>query len=310
MFENATEAPPTAEEALPITYQAPDWERSLEAFLVEKQNHSGSPRTRAEYYRILRWFFSTTGKTPDQVTPQDCFGFSYGAGPEGKMPSAATTCLRLTVLSSLFQFLARMDLLVANPTLKCKRPKIQPSPPKGLDAGEIKRLLAAIPRTPAGIRDKSIVLFCLYTGRRRSEVLGLRAGDLSRNGCVFYSYKRKGGEVRTRQLPDPVFAAVLEGLEACGRSLEHMAPEEPLFDVSVHAAYLNFRRYCRNAKLPEAGLHVLRHSAAKLRRTAGESLESVSSFLDHSSLAVTSVYLRRLEGDRDAGWEGVSALLQ
>ena len=38
--------------------------------------------------------------------------------------------------------------------------------------------------------------------------------------------------------------------------------------------------------------------AAKLRREAGESVEQVSRFLDHSSLAVT-VHLQRLEGDRD-----------
>jgi integrase len=51
---------------------------------------------------------------------------------------------------------------------------------------------------------------------------------------------------------------------------------------------------------------VLRHSAAKLRRDAGESIEAVSSFLDHSSLAVTSVYLRRLEGQEDQGWAAVA----
>jgi len=39
-----------------------------------------------------------------------------------------------------------------------------------------------------------------------------------------------------------------------------------------------------------------------LRRDAGESIEAVSSFLDHSSLAVTSVYLRRLEGQEDRTW--------
>ena len=51
-----------------------------------------------------------------------------------------------------------------------------------------------------------------------------------------------------------------------------------------------------------SGVHVLRHTAAKLRRDVGESVESVSQFLDHSSLAVTTTYLRRLEGERDAAW--------
>jgi hypothetical protein len=45
--------------------------------------------------------------------------------------------------------------------------------------------------------------------------------------------------------------------------------------------------------------------AAKLRREAAELVEQVSRFLDHSSLAVT-VYLRRLEGDRDTTWQQVA----
>jgi len=46
-----------------------------------------------------------------------------------------------------------------------------------------------------------------------------------------------------------------------------------------------------------------------LRREAGESVESVSAFLDHSSLQVTSVYLRRLEGQEDRGWGRVAEAL-
>ena len=70
--------------------------------------------------------------------------------------------------------------------------------------------------------------------------------------------------------------------------------------------YGRFRRYLTKAGLPPAGLHILRHSAAKLRRDAGESIEDVSRFLDHSSLAVTTTYLRRLEGQEDNGWGRVA----
>ena len=70
--------------------------------------------------------------------------------------------------------------------------------------------------------------------------------------------------------------------------------------------YSRFRRYLRLAGLAPTGRHVLRHTAAKLRRDAGASIEAVSSFLDHSSLAVTSVYLRRLEGETDRTWPDVA----
>jgi hypothetical protein len=43
-----------------------------------------------------------------------------------------------------------------------------------------------------------------------------------------------------------------------------------------------------------------------LRRDAGELIEDVSAFLDHSSLAVTTVYLRPLEGQKDRAWREVA----
>ena len=73
--------------------------------------------------------------------------------------------------------------------------------------------------------------------------------------------------------------------------------------------YANLRGYLRKTGLPPAGVHILRHSAAKLRRDAGESVEDVSRFLDHSSLAVTTIYLRRLEGQEDKSWRTVAAAI-
>ena len=66
------------------------------------------------------------------------------------------------------------------------------------------------------------------------------------------------------------------------------------------------RRYFRKAGITPAGVHIFRHTAAKLRRDAGETVEDVSRFLDHSSLAVTTVYLRRLEGEQDKSWAKVA----
>ena len=80
--------------------------------------------------------------------------------------------------------------------------------------------------------------------------------------------------------------------------------------MSAHGLYLNLRRYFRTAKLPPSGVNVFRHSAAKLRRDVGETVEEVSRFLDHANLAVTTTYLRRLEGEEDSGWRKVAALLQ
>jgi integrase len=145
-------------------------------------------------------------------------------------------------------------------------------------------------------------------------VIGLRAGDLSIEGETrFYSYRGKGGKRGRRELPHPAYEAIRVTLADAGKELASMAPTESLWQsgarpegVTSGTFYARFRRYLQAAGMAPTGIHVLRHTAAKLQRDAGESIESVSQFLDHSSLAVTSVYLRRLEGQEDLTWREVA----
>ncbi len=302
-------------------YSSPDWDGAMRAFLAEKKMRSGSDGTVGKYGSLLGRFFGGLEKTHDLVTPDEVLSFTYCIGPSGKNPSGATINLRLAALSSFYGFVERMGLPMpqwengqgilrqGNPCTQVQRTRQEPPPPRGLDTGEIKRLLAAVPDSLAGKRDKAIILTLLLTGRRRSEILNLTVGDLSRNGAVYYSYKGKGGRHHRRELPEPCVETVVEALAVRGKNLQEMADDEPLFDVSSHGFYMNLRRYFRKAGLPTGGVHILRHTAAKLRRDVGETVEQVSSFLDHSNLQVTTTYLRRLEGEEDAGWRKVAALL-
>ncbi len=104
--------------------------------------------------------------------------------------------------------------------------------------------------------------------------------------AVFYGCRGKGGKQGHRELPRRL----------PGRAVT----------TSQRNVHTNLRRQLKAAGLPPSGVHIFRHSAAKLRRDAGESVQDVSHFLDHSSLAVTSVYLRRLEGVEDRGWARVA----
>jgi site-specific recombinase XerD len=293
---------------------AAGWERALYAFLAEKERRSGSRRTVEGYSRMLQHFFGTVGKPPDQVTGQEVFAWAYGKGLSGKEPSAVTIGARLACLSSFYRFLIRMEIVASNPCDQIQRPKISLSPPKGLRAEEIQRLLAVIPDTPTGLRDRAIVVTLTLTGRRRSEVLNLKASDISQSGGLFYTYKGKGGKQGKRELPRPAYEAIQAALAAFGKDLATISTDESLWPsgtnngrgVTSGTFYCNLRRYLKRAGLPPAGVHILRHSAAKLRRDVGETIEDVSRFLDHSSLAVTTVYLRRLEGQEDRGWGKVA----
>jgi site-specific recombinase XerD len=294
------------------------WEQAIYAFLVEKEHRSGSGRTVQAYSRMLFHFFGTLGKTPEQVTSQEVFAYAHSIGPSGRKPSSVTVAARVACLSSFYRFLIRMGLVAANPCDKLERPRATPAPPRGLAANDIQRLLSVVPYTPVGLRDRAIILTLTLTGRRRSEVLGLKAGNLHwEDSVVYYTYRGKGGKQGKREPPQPAFQAIQVALTAFGKDLPNMKPEDSLWPsssgsdqgISSGTFYGNLRRYFQAAGLSPTGIHIFRHSAAKLRRDAGESVGEVSRFLDHSSLAVTTVYLRRLEGDRDTTWQRVAKAL-
>ena len=291
------------------------WDQAIYAFLAEKERRSGSMRTVRAYSGMLYRFFGNLGKPPDQVTSPEIFGYAHGIGPSGKKPSSVTINARIACLSSFYRFLIRMSLVSANPCDQLERPWATPAPPKGLTAADIKKLLGVMPGTPAGLRDRAIILTLTLTGRRRAEVLNLKAGNLTQEEqAIYYSYRGKGGKHGKRELPRPAFRAIQQALAAFGKDLATMKPEESLWPSSADSGrgitsgtfYGNLLRYFKAAGLMPAGVHIFRHSAAKLRREAGESVEQVSRFLDHSSLAVTTVYLRQLEGDRDTTWQQVA----
>jgi len=291
----------------------PAWQQSVVAFLAEKERRSGSHRTVQGYARMLWPFFDRVG-SPDRVTPAHVLAWVHGIGASGREPSAATVGARIACLSSYFRFLIRMNVATANPCDALERPRIVQAVPRGLSADEVRRLLAVVPDTVAGRRDRALLLTFILTGRRRSEVIGLKARDINVEGDVaMYCYVGKGHKTGRRELPRPAYEAISATLADVCLSLAEMEPSASLWQagagprgVTGSTFYNRFRRYLRAAGLAPTGLHILRHSAAKLRRDAGASIEAVSSFLDHSSLAVTSVYLRRLEGEADRTWPDVA----
>jgi integrase len=292
-----------------VPIESSPWDQALYAFLVEKGNRSGSKRTVESYSRMLWHFFKAT--TPDQVTPAVVLAYAHGIGLSGRPPSPVTIGARIACLSSYFHFLIRMGMVASNPCDLVERPRQSPAPARGYSADEVRRILEVVPDTIQGRRDRAILLVFILTGRRRSEVMELKASDITiEDSTVYYSYRGKGGKRGRRELPRPAWEAIRRTLADSDKAIATMHPDESLWQagagpkgLSGSTFYGRFRRYLVAAGLQPTGLHILRHSAAKLRRDAGE---SVSAFLDHSSLAVTTTYLRRLEGVEDHSWEHVA----
>src|SRR5665811_1578770 len=210
------------------------WDQALYAFLIEKGNRSGSRRTVESYSRMLWPFFAERGLTPDRVKPADVLAWVHGIGRSGRTPSSTTVGARIACLSSLYRFLIRMGLVVSNPCDAVERPRSVQSAARGYSADEVRRLLDVVPDTAVGRRDRAILLTLVLTGRRRAEVIGLRAGDLSLEGeTVFYSYRGKGGKRGRRELPHPAYEAIGRTLADAGKELAAMAPDESLWQAAA-----------------------------------------------------------------------------
>jgi hypothetical protein len=122
----------------------------------------------------FRWVFAVPGarvRTARQprsshrvVTPGHVLAWAHGIGLSGREPSSATVGARIACLSSYYRFLIRMQVAAGNPYDALERPKGVQSAARGLGADEVRRLLAVIPDTVAGRRDRALVLAFVLTG--------------------------------------------------------------------------------------------------------------------------------------------------
>jgi len=202
------------------------WDKALYAYLAEKERRSGSMRTVQSYSRMLTHFFGSLSKSPDRIVSPEVLAWAHGVGLSGRKPSAVTVGARIACLSSFYRFLIRMGAIPSNPCDALERPRTGQSQARGYGGDDVKKLLAVIPNTIPGRRDRAMILTLVLTGRRRAEVVNLKAGDLTIEGdTAFYTYRGKGGKRGRRELPAPAFAAIKVTLADCGKDLSAMKPD-------------------------------------------------------------------------------------
>lgn len=299
------------------------WGAILNAWGEELQQRTGSNRTPTEYRRYamhLQDALEQSGRGLETATPRDVLAFAYAQLPDarrggipGKRPGPAAVNVRLAAIRSLFDFLRRMGYVKENPATSdhVKRPSLPTPEPKGVSPEQIQAMLtAAAGDTRNGPMIRAALITFVLAGIRRSELLALTAADLTlEDGKPAYRVRVKGGKIRRRELPMPAYQAITAYLEADGRPLESLQENARLFAVSGTGLYDMIRAYGERVGAPDITIHTLRHTAAKLRRQDGASLEDVQQLLGHSSIATTARYLAQLETAADPGWHGAAAMI-
>jgi site-specific recombinase XerD len=136
--------------------------------------------------------------------------------------SNATYNQRLAIVSSWYTFVqSTYHLDIPNPIKDVPKRKVQayaaavPIEPDVVETG-----LESIDRTNVlGLRDYAILAVALYTGRRASELVGLRGEDLQMQGKgkgvrVLLRFHCKGGKIEYNRLNEETSAVLLEYLYA------------------------------------------------------------------------------------------------
>jgi site-specific recombinase XerD len=283
------------------------WTELIAAFLDEKER-GGRPATRTVYGRLLHRFMGAVAKPLSEVTSLDIHRFAYGVGcPADEIPAGSTINLRLAAIGGFFAFARRMGCLEHDPAAELPRARVRPTRPRGLSMSEVSRLLAVIPSTPSGRRDRALILVALVTGLRRAELVAMTVHGMADDGSLLCAVQTKGGRQRLRRLPPSLLQSVADGARVDAG--HPFTPGQRLFAMADSTFYAHVRRHAEAAGLSAVSPHALRHTAAKLRRQAGATIEEVSSLLGHSNIATTAIYLRRLEDEPDRGGEPVARAL-
>jgi integrase len=103
-----------------------------------------------------------------------------------------------------------------------------------LSIDQVHQLLEVAPDSPLGLCDQAIILTLVFTGRRRAEVIGMKAGNLILDGDrAYYTYGGKGGKQGHRELPHPALNAIRASLAAFGKDLDTMAPRRVHMAITI-----------------------------------------------------------------------------
>jgi integrase/recombinase XerC len=300
----------------------------------------GSAHTRRAYDLAVRECVLMCEAQPWEIGRADVAGWVQDL--RGRGLADTTISQRLAAVSSFFRFTCEdftevdgegveRPLHNINPAAgKSLRPRVSPYGKAGyLAADQARRLLAGIHRDSLhGLQDFALFSGYLFTARRNTEWRTAQVERFVQLGeRVRYRFDGKGKRDQVVDVAPPVWEAVRAYQEGAGqgagyvfRALSARALNLPTVDaakwdreqpISAYEVGRRLKRYGRLAGLRIDNLHVhtLRHTAAMLRREAGDDVQEISEFLGHSSLAITQIYLQAVEGRQDTSWAKIADLL-
>ena len=280
----------------PNTVRAYDGEiRRLASFLAERGHSLQMDDLRHEDLRAYQRHLASTLKSP------------------------ASRARALVAIRSWLKWLAREGSVKDDLSNRVTLPKLEQRLPKPIDAGELARLLAALPAaTPREKRDRALVHFLISTGCRISEALALDRTDVPRQGNRLV-VTGKGSKQRAVYLTADAKAALDEYLT------ERTDPSMALlvnFDRSeadgserrltpAGARHIVHRLRAQLGAWSFKSPHVARHTAAtSLLEVTGGDVRLVQEVLGHANLNTLQGYTKIVDARKQEAYERYQDFLE
>lgn len=302
-----------------------DVDAVVESWLTRTVNASlkRSSDIRNDKSKAVFDFFDFCGKRAEKVLPADVEEWRWSL--KTQKLSDGTIYNRISALSQFFEYLRNevgmMKFIPINPA-KVSLPKankpFQSESVKALSHQELKKLLEivgnhALDRQPIHLRDFAILQFYVATGRRRSEIISLRADSIEiTDNRFFIKAKVKGGYFLNFELDDQVTQnALFDYLRITNRT-GIFGKNEPLWlrhDQGANSGKINgltshgfanrLKKYALEAGIKNFHIHRLRHTFAKIVSEVSESMAETQEALGHSNIKTTQIYVQRLAVKKD-----------
>jgi len=263
-----------------------------------------SPNTISSYARDLGTLAAYADKKGTAVTSldrRDLEAYVRQLMTNGLAPRSvarAIACVR-----GFYKFLLIEKKIEADPAEDLRAPRAWPALPKYLDLQEVDRLLAQPDvSTPRGVRDKTLIEVLYATGLRVTELLSLKAGDISLD-AGYLTCIGKGDKQRIVPLGDSAADWVRRYLAGARPALLKGRKSKWLFVNAKGGGQLSrvgFWKLLRDYGI-KAGVarglspHVLRHSFATHLLERGADLRAIQMMLGHADLSTTQIYTHVLE---------------
>ena len=221
------------------------------------------PSTVESYVRDVERFTSTlNGQGPKGITAADLREY-FITYQHGRAPKTVRECQ--LALRSFFRFLVAEGEVRRDPTRDMKLAKYRVEPQPTYSEAEVKRLLLACDnRTLDGLRNRAMVMVLFDTGVRESELLSMSWPDFDKGRS------RVSGKTGTRDVP--LGMATLQAVERYVRRW-HIT-EAPVWrgkrgPLTRSGVLQVARRLCREAGVPQKGVHAFRRAAAAAMKRNG-----------------------------------------